>query len=146
MNIFKFILIVFICISCKTQEVKKELKIISAQKEHWLGGVRGVEGDNFLVKLQSKTDKKIKFLSLNYKGNTLPVKVTKKDNIFEVKASYSENRSQPQISLNSDGSTTETKSSVESKTSFLEYEVNNKKDTLQIHQFVESSMGGPLIP
>lgn len=149
MKYLKFILLLIVGIGtgCKSQDTPF-LQLISAEKEHWFGGVNGVEGYNFTIRIAPLKNDKVEFLKLNWKGKSLPVETQEEENYIEVKATYSMNRNQPQLSMSSTGEEDEIPEEIESeeKITYLTFKIKNKIDTLKIPKFVEKKGNHPLFP
>lgn len=70
-------------------QTTKCLQIVTAEKIRWNGGVSGVTGIRYQIKIKKPDTKTIiNFKNLHADGNTLPVEVKDLGNYWEIKAAY----------------------------------------------------------
>ncbi|WP_027376704.1 hypothetical protein [Kaistella palustris] len=83
--------------SAKNEIVQnKALDILSATESSWIGGVAGVRGKIYTVRIKRSASQDFTFTSLKTADGVIPVNVTLKNNIYTVTARTSP--SNPQIS------------------------------------------------
>lgn len=81
----------------KESSLAKNLTILSATESTWVGGVRGVRGKIYTVKVKSSLKQKINFTGLNIDSEKVPVTATVKSNVYTVTARTTENNELPNM-------------------------------------------------
>lgn len=76
-------------ISCKSQNLQRSIKVISAEKTSWIGGVKGVRGENFSIQVAYNGKTAIEFPAVETNGERIPTQTTKKGNLYHITASIS---------------------------------------------------------
>ncbi len=98
-----------------------QLKILSATETDWLGGVRGVRGKIFTIRIKSTLKQKPTFSDLEIGDEKIPVSVSVKNNIYTVIARTSV--SKPLVDF---GTSEETRSS-DLRCGILHYHLSGSK-------------------
>lgn len=122
-NIIIFVLL-FFGILIFGQNVK-EPKIVFAEKTPWFGGVAGVTGIHYHIKVVKNPKLKLYFKNLYAEGDLLPVTVKLEKGIYDIRANYSKTEL-PTLELPSD---TQEKETAKKDTGqfWLEYTVGTSK-------------------
>lgn len=71
----------------------KPANIIVAEQMPWFGGVAGVSGTNYFIKIKKPATRlKIDFKNLYAEGNLIPTTTTFKDGFYEIRANYTKTK------------------------------------------------------
>jgi hypothetical protein len=115
----------------------ESFKILSATETRWFGGVRGVRGKIYTIKIASTSSSMVNFTALVLNKERIPIEVLFQNNIYNITARITEGDALP--NLGEPENNHKNSFNDDSKNSFLEYTTkdSNIPKTLTVKEFTQ---------